>query len=284
MISCIICSRSSDISEELKKNIANTIGEEYELIIIDNSKNIYSIFSAYNEGVRRSKGDILCFMHEDIIYHADDWGIKIEKYFEDITIGLIGVCGSHFLSRAPIGWWKMAPFTSYSYIQNGTESQEISLFKGDDDLIDAVVCDGLCLFIRSSLFDKICFDEKNYDGFHFYDMDICMQVIQKGYRVCILKEILLEHFSTGNMNKKWNDNLCVFYKKWNYCLPIYKGIDFPQKVLDHFENLLLHNYYDDILIDKLEKEKCNIQNSRAYKIGKVITRYFRFFFNIFIRK
>ena len=60
MISCIICSRRPDISAELKENIASTIGCEYELVVIDNSKNEYSIFSAYNEGVRRAKGDILC--------------------------------------------------------------------------------------------------------------------------------------------------------------------------------------------------------------------------------
>ncbi len=71
MISLIICSRKSDISNSLKENIERTIGTDYELIVIDNSTNKYSIFSAYNEGVRRSKGDILCFMHEDILYHME---------------------------------------------------------------------------------------------------------------------------------------------------------------------------------------------------------------------
>ena len=66
MISLIICSRTADISDELKQNIATTIGCEYELCVIDNSRNEYSIFTAYNEGVRRAKGDILCFMHDDI--------------------------------------------------------------------------------------------------------------------------------------------------------------------------------------------------------------------------
>ena len=46
MISCIICSRKSDISAELKQNIQDTIGTDYELVIIDNSHSQYSIFSA----------------------------------------------------------------------------------------------------------------------------------------------------------------------------------------------------------------------------------------------
>ena len=77
MISCIICSRRSDISAELKENIASTIGCEYELVAIDNSKKEYSIFSAYNEGVRRANGEILCFMHEDILYHTQGYFVNI---------------------------------------------------------------------------------------------------------------------------------------------------------------------------------------------------------------
>jgi len=68
MISLISCSRNSDISLKLKDNIAATIGCDYELVFIDNSKNSYNIFQAYNEGVSRSKGDILCFMHDDVIF------------------------------------------------------------------------------------------------------------------------------------------------------------------------------------------------------------------------
>ena len=101
MISLIICSRSSDIDVALKENIKNTIGTDYELVIIDNSNNDYSIFSAYNEGVRRAKGDILCFMHEDILYRTEDWGKKIIAHFEDKSIGLIGFAGTHFLPSTP---------------------------------------------------------------------------------------------------------------------------------------------------------------------------------------
>ena len=83
MLSLIICSRTPKISEELEKNIADTIGCEYELVVIDNSLNKYSIFSAYNEGVKRSIGDILCFMHEDILYKTINWGQQVELICEN---------------------------------------------------------------------------------------------------------------------------------------------------------------------------------------------------------
>jgi hypothetical protein len=59
MISCVICSRQPVISAKLKENIASTVGCEYELVVIDNSTNEYSIFSAYNEGVRCAKAYLL---------------------------------------------------------------------------------------------------------------------------------------------------------------------------------------------------------------------------------
>ena len=61
MISCIICSRQPDIPAELKENIASTSGCEHEIIVTDNSSNRDTIYSAYNQGVRKSRG-YLCFM------------------------------------------------------------------------------------------------------------------------------------------------------------------------------------------------------------------------------
>ena len=65
MISIIICSRTATISKKLSANIAETISCDYELVIVDNSENKYSIFNAYNIGIKRSKGKYLCFVHDD---------------------------------------------------------------------------------------------------------------------------------------------------------------------------------------------------------------------------
>ncbi len=49
MISIIICSRTRDIDSVLRKNISDTIGTEFEIVCIDNSKSQYSLYaSTYN--------------------------------------------------------------------------------------------------------------------------------------------------------------------------------------------------------------------------------------------
>ena len=70
MISIIICSRTQAISKDLSENVQNTVGCDHELVIIDNSENQYSIFEAYNLGIKQSKGEYLCFAHDDILFHT----------------------------------------------------------------------------------------------------------------------------------------------------------------------------------------------------------------------
>lgn len=75
MISIIICSKYSKINCELEQNIENTIGNmPFEIITINNSQNSYSIYQAYNKGIKEAKYPYLCFMHEDILFHTVNWG------------------------------------------------------------------------------------------------------------------------------------------------------------------------------------------------------------------
>lgn len=230
MISCIICSRRPDISAELKENIATTIGCEYELVVIDNSKNEYSIFSAYNEGVRRAKGDILCFMHEDILYHTQGWGIKVAEYFVQYPqAGLIGVAGTHYLSSIPSGWWETDCISCY--IKQGFNINGIYQFRMDDvrfyqsNPTYVVALDGVWMCMVSSMFDYIQWDEHNFSGFHGYDIDMSLQVWNAGKEVHIIWDLLLEHKSSGCANHEFYNNCEILWKKWKNEFPIMKGVN-----------------------------------------------------------
>ena len=266
MISCIICSRQPDISAELKENIASTIGCEYELVGIDNSKNEYSIFSAYNEGVRRAKGDILCFMHEDILYHTQGWGRIISNILQDKTIGQIGVAGSHFMPKAPMYWWS-SPYISQYNLENdhGKQKKNATEMHMIQHLADTVVVDGLCFFIPSVLFKQIRFDEEHYADFHAYDMDISMQVQSIGKRVCVTNAILIEHFwSESSLENKvymarLDKNMSIFYNKWQHLLPMVRGVDLPEIVIRRMNNLAIQAY-----------DATRARKSKAYLLGRFI--------------
>ena len=272
-ISIIICSRGTGAPEFVRKNIDETIGCEYELIVIDNSNNQYDIFQAYNEGVHRSKGDILCFMHEDVLFHSDNWGKIIKYYFiDDEYIGLIGFAGSHFLADSPMYWYS-SPFISQRNLNNDRGQVEEHFHEdwfGDRNIIEVVAVDGFCFFLRKSLFDRIAFDDKTYKGFHLYDMDICMQVIKTEHKVCVVRNVLVEHCwseskqFTKQGGELFDHNLSLFSEKWKDCLPINKGISLPAVVFSRINKLFRQAY-----------SARQIRQSKAYRLGKALIEPFK---------
>lgn len=292
MISCIVCSRSSDISSELRQNIALTIGCDYELVIIDNSKNEYNIFSAYNEGVARSNGDVLCFMHDDIVFHTYNWG-HITNFFRSGQYGLVGVIGGLYYPDYPSAWWHSATETGQIIQGFFSENGKYCTWKQclwnrrNGGIVNAVTVDGLWMCVNKSLFDNglIRFDDKTYSGFHLYDADICMQIINAGYDVGIVFDIFIEHKSSGVFKTEYFKTLDIWYAKWKNCLPLMKSIEMTKE--EQFERDVLCKRYSDLQRSQalLSDRVLMIQNSTSYKIGEFILKPIKkiklFFTNIY---
>lgn len=277
MISCIICSRQPDISAELKENIASTIGCDYELVVIDNSNNEYSIFSAYNEGVRRAQGDIFCFIHEDIIFHSVMWGEWLQKHFEeDKTIGCLGILGNQYISEIPSPMWASSPMVMGDFIQgnlNNDGTYTTTHEPATTNLLTEVASvDGLFITIRKDLFvmRELRWDNVTFSGFHMYDMDICMQVLSLGYKVCVVPKILIEHKSKGTIDEVYYQTLNIFYDKWKSYLPVEKGITLTPSE-KRWRTYLLEELY---AYRNTGKQLSKIRCSKAYRIGKALLKPF----------
>lgn len=223
MISLITCSTRKDIPDVLKENIKNSIGVPYELVIIDNSKNEYSIFEAYNLGVEKAKYSILCFIHEDIMFRSSNWGYLLCRAIgTDSSIGVIGAIGSTMVFQNPFGWWD-GPAVGHIIDSKKRKHIAANFYPCSDlepILSDAVTCDGLFLAMPKNIFDKVKFDTKTFTGFHCYDMDTCLQAFTLGYRVVVLENMVIEHFSSGNLNQALVDSYHLLYEKWKNQLPI----------------------------------------------------------------
>ena len=98
-----------------------------------------------------------------------------------------------------------------------------------------------------------------------YDMDICMQVIEAGYKVCVCRDVLAEHCwsESKQFSKQGSDlffyNLELFIEKWHDKLPIHKGIDMPKEVFERMNRLCRQSFEAQL-----------IRKSKAYKLGKAI--------------
>ena len=221
MISIIICSRKNTISDVLSTNISETIGCEHELIIIDNSENIYSIFEAYNIGIEKSKGDYLCFIHDDIVFHTRDWGILLIAIFKNnLDYGLVGVAGSSQKTRTPSGWWDCEPkYKSVNIIQHYSSEKVVKEQLGFENSIlnEAVIVDGVFLALRKKI--NVFFDSK-LKGFHNYDLNIAIETKSKKYKIGVTNQILIEHFSIGNLNSEWLESIIKTHNYYREFLPM----------------------------------------------------------------
>lgn len=274
MISIIICNKKAKLDAVLEQNIHDTIGMDYEIISIDNSRGQYSIFQAYNEGVAKAKGDILCFMHDDILFRSNKWGKTVEASFaSDQKMGALGVAGGHFLPDCPCSWstCKTTSFHVWQTNRDGSATEYgCSDYSDGKRLVEVASLDGLFMCIRRSLFDTIRFDDNTFSGFHCYDSDICMQVLSMGYSVNVTFDIDIEHRSNGACNQQYYDNLELWHNKWHGQLPITRGI-----ILTDNEKRL-HQEYAIELVERGKETLSLYQklNSPDYRLGHRLLKPF----------
>lgn len=223
MISIIICSVNKELLEQLEANIRESIGVPYEIIAIDNSVEKKSIAAVYNAGAKAARFDCLCFAHEDVIIHSKDWGKGLKELLAGKTIGLVGVSGAVYKSKYA-GTWSSCDKCLYRThsIQRSGHTQNTVVTNANPDktkYAQVAVIDGVFMATRKEVFSCIKFDETNFRGFHGYDLDYSLQVGRK-YKVVVSFEILLEHFSTGQLNQQWLEASILLHRKWKDYLPL----------------------------------------------------------------
>lgn len=221
MISIIICSRTQSIPVGLSENIKNTVGFEHELIVVDNSKNTYSIFEAYNLGIERSKGDYLCFIHDDILFHTKGWGLLILDVFnKNKKLGLLGVAGAKTKTKMPSAWWDCPEANKLLYLKQHLRNGSVEDWnKGftDKNMERVVAIDGVFMVAKRD--ERFRFQEP-FKGFHGYDLNISFEYIQLGYEIIVSNLILMEHFSMGTLDKDWYSSTLQMHKLYDNLLPL----------------------------------------------------------------
>ena len=258
MLSIIICSRNLKISSLLGKNISETVGCDHEIIVIDNSEKRFSIFSAYNEAIRRARGNILVFMHDDILYKTKNWGCIVAKVLEDEKIGVVGCVGGHVLGKEPTSWWDSKILSGCYEQKDGDRINKVVYERYNATLepISVAAIDGLWMCFRNDVFNKIRWDEDSFTGFHFYDMDICMQIHSIGMEVKVIYDVLIEHESMGRCDEKYFEASYIWFNKWKDFLPIISGVS---SIVPEV------HWYNEYVKEKGEKNSC--LNSHAYRLG-----------------
>jgi glycosyltransferase involved in cell wall biosynthesis len=221
MISIIICSRDIAMLGAVSQDVAETIGAPYEIIAIDNSQQQYGICEAYNNGAAQAKYEYLCFMHEDLKFHTNNWGAIVINTLVASDIGVLGVAGGTYQAKAPVGWTGAGPDNIRINVLHTTK---YSIAQYDywnpvsEKVAEVATLDGLWMCCRKAVWQEFPFDSEHFPHFHFYDIDFCTRVHAK-YRNLVTFELVIEHFSGGTYGSDWLHNAVNYYKRWKDHLP-----------------------------------------------------------------
>ena len=169
----------------------------FERVPIDNSANRFSASQALNLGLEQSKGKLIVFCHQDVVFPRG-WLSKLFAQIEELeeqvaswgVIGLAGRCA------------------------DGSKSGHVIDPRGEifhPPLPRQVqTLDELCLIIRKD--SGLRFDEY-FDHFHLYGADLCLMAACRGAR-CFTVDCCLEHLSSGNKCQGWRQQKEKLIKKW----------------------------------------------------------------------
>lgn len=214
MLSIIIASYQPHYYKALENNVANTIGIPYEILKVDNPGKM-GICEAYNKGASQAQYDYLLFVHEDIIFHTNNWGQLLINHLSKENTGVVGLAGSNYVPKAPIGWFIFdEKYNFKNYIQNNKEKTNPEPKLMTRSFAKVFGLDGVFLAVKKSVYHEFLFDE-SVKGFHGYDLDFSLRVATK-YDNYVLGDIIIEHFSLGNPDKTWFDNNIQIRKKINH--------------------------------------------------------------------
>jgi len=102
----------------------------------------------------------------------------------------------------------------------------VALYGAQERLVlNAQALDGLFFAARREVFDSVRFDDSNFDGWHFYDIDFTYSAFQAGMLLGVRTDLLLMHESAGSFDADYLHYAERFAHKHGIPLP---GKDVPE--------------------------------------------------------
>jgi hypothetical protein len=220
-ISVVISTRKID--DNYLKHVEKMFSHPKTQILVYENDGISSLPEIYNEGLNEATNDIIVFMHDDLILETKNITPKIIKLFEtNPDYGVIGLAGTDNLLS---GMWWQDRTSMYGVVGHEHEGKRhvnhYSKESYSEKLKEVIVVDGLFMMVHRGRI-KHKFNEQ-FEGFHFYDLPICIENHLDGVKIGVTTKIMVTHKSIGMVNKKWEKNKFLFealYEK-----------NFPLKVL-----------------------------------------------------
>ncbi|WP_082507881.1 glycosyltransferase [Methylobacterium sp. Leaf113] len=214
VVCCVDDERFASFSGDLRSQLAG-----FGLRDIIRISDAAAMHDGYNRGAEKSDSEWLLFCHDDIRVLA----INRESWTKAMAESdLFGPCGTNLLQGA--NWYESDPNHLYGSVvapRSSSDGFEHQVFGKTRSLVSgAQAIDGLFMMSRRSVWENIKFSS-DFTGFTLYDIDYSYRAHLRGYRVAILADLLLLHYSlvsefSAVKLAHWKSNQEKFLEKFNF--------------------------------------------------------------------
>ena len=154
-----------------------SIAKQYQCKIIELPENKGPAF-ARNEGAKISKGDILLFVDSDVIIQKDALNYLSDKFFQDEINAIQGIYSHEPTYKSIVTQYQMSYNCYYIWHKNKKYTASLS------------TC---CFAIRKKIFLNLKGFNTNIKRASVEDEEFGYSLIDKGYKILILRELNGEH-------------------------------------------------------------------------------------------
>jgi GT2 family glycosyltransferase len=205
-----------DMCHAVIEQLYKTIDKDVEVIVIDNGSEFpfiepkatvirfgksIGVYPVFAEGFKYASGDIVAFLHSDLVIWETNWYKRVIAEFEkDDNLGMIGFIGSDQIDWA--GGRGLGTTSNFQGLRldrwNGSGASIHG--KSSREFSEASVVDGCAMIIRREAWNDIG-EREDFPPMQFYDRLISTQLIEKGWKIGVLG-IECDHFSRQSMGEK----------------------------------------------------------------------------------
>lgn len=248
----------------LKSILTLTTYENYEILILENNSTEKETFAFYktiqqnpkirvleckekefnyskiiNFGVKNATGDFILQLNNDTKLLTPDWLEILLGYAQNKEIGAVGArlyYADKSIQHAGIAYGIAGKAGNLLVgLPYGTHDP----FGREAATRNVAAITGACLFCRREIYDEVGFMAETLFKVAFNDVDFCLKILEKGYRVVYNPYIELIHYEsktrgyedTPEKKARFEEETQNFQTKWNHLLQ--KGDPYYNPNLSH---------------------------------------------------
>ncbi len=195
---------------------------QIKVLTIPNKGERFSYSYINNQAIKKAKGDYVLLLNDDIEVISPDWlsqmvgfaqldGVGIvgaKLLYPDDTIQHAGVINGlypHGYDNLPDHAYKNFPADANGYFFTAAVS------------CNYAVVTAACLLMPLQLYNSINGLDEEQFGLAYNDVDLCLRVVEKGYRVVYAAQAQLYHYeSKSRKNTLHIEEVALFKRKWKH--------------------------------------------------------------------